>query len=74
MPPAPRLQLTSAFRTAIKNDPRGVVRLATLANYPAYPLLGRVINPPRFSGTPLNLSRLRALAEVVGFTGDLWHQ
>jgi hypothetical protein len=74
MPRHPRLQITAAFRDRVKNDPRGIVRLANLAAYPAYTHLTRVLNRPRVSGTALVQARLRVLAAVLGFTGDIWHQ
>jgi len=74
MPRAPRLQLSAAFRDAIKNHPRGIVRLAGDIGYTSYPHFSNLINAPRFRGTPLTQSRLRQLAVLIGFTGDLWHQ
>jgi hypothetical protein len=75
MPRAPRLQLTAEFRAAILNDPRGIVRLATVAGFGGgYPNFSVLIRAPRFRGTALVCSRLRQLAADMQFTGDLWHQ
>jgi hypothetical protein len=73
MPRPPRLQLTAAFREALRNDPRGIVRLANLAGFPAYTSMARLTKPKRFAGTTLAQARLRQLACVMAFTGDIWH-
>ena len=74
MPRAPRLQLTSAFRAAIVNDSRGIVRLSALAGYSAYPNFSKILRHSWFSGTSLHQERLRRVADAIGFTGTLWHE
>ena len=72
MPRAPRLQLSSTFRKAAFSDPRGVVRLAQLSGFSAYPQLSKLLRARRFSGTTLNQSRLRQLAININFSGEVF--
>jgi hypothetical protein len=66
MPRAPRLRLTSTFKEAVRADQRGIVRLAALAGFPAYPALSKFLHAPTVRGTALVRSRLEHLASVVG--------
>lgn len=71
MPKNPRLRLTPEFVEIIRNDPRGLIRLAPLAGFPAYTSLSRVLNRRRaHGGSPLLQQRLRQLAQVLNFTGE----
>jgi hypothetical protein len=70
---ARRRQLTSDFRKAILADPRGIVRLAQLSGFSAYPQLSKLLRARRFSGTTLNQSRLRQLAANIDFSGEVFH-
>lgn len=72
MPPVPRLQLSSDFRKAVRADSRGIVRLATLAGFPAYTALTRLLTRPRVPGTALNMARVRELATAINFDGPVF--
>jgi hypothetical protein len=74
MPPAPRLQLASDFRKAVLADPRGVVRLAALSGFAAYPQLSTLLHAPRVRATALTRDRLTALAAAINYTGKVWHE
>jgi hypothetical protein len=72
MPPVPRHQIAAEFRKAVYADARGVVRLSALAGFPVYTAMSRLFRKGRrFSATAANLDRLRKLAEVVGYTGEV---
>jgi hypothetical protein len=72
MPRAPRRQLSSAFRAAVRNDSRGIVKLAHLLGLTSYTALSRLLYTRRISGTPLNHERLRQLATTVNYTGEVY--
>jgi len=72
MPRARRLPLTSDFKKAVRADQRGIVRLARLAGFPAYTKLSTMLGVRRVRVTPLNDQRLRQLASILGFTGEVY--
>jgi hypothetical protein len=72
MPRVPRLQLSSEFRAAIKNDPRGIVRLAHVIGLTSYTALSRLLHVRRISGTSLNQGRLHQLATAITYTGEVF--
>jgi hypothetical protein len=69
---APRATLSPEFKNAVYDDPRGVCRLAPLAGFPMYVRLSALLNARRVARTPLNNERLLKLAEVMGFTGQVF--
>ena len=70
MPRVPRITLDPAFRKAVLADRRGIIKLAALAGFPAYTGLSRLLpRGKRLAGTALTQSRLRTLAQVLGFAG-----
>jgi hypothetical protein len=50
-------------------DSRGIVRLATLSGFAAYPQLSTLLHAPRVRATPLIRQRLAALAQALQYTG-----
>lgn len=68
----PRHELNPAFRSAVHGDARGVTRLAPMVGWPAYHRLSTILNARRVPATPKNVERLRKLAELVGFQGELF--
>jgi hypothetical protein len=68
------LQLRSEFRQAVLADPRGVVRLAHGIGLNSYTALSRLLYAPRVSATTLAQARLRALADLIEFKGEVFHE
>lgn len=68
----PRLELHPDFRNAVYADPRGVTRLAPLVCWNAYHRLSTVLNARRVPATPKNVERLRTLAALVGYPGEVF--
>ena len=71
MPRILRLQLTSDFRTAVLNDPRGVVRLARDRSHQLHRAVATALLAAR-AGHRAQPDRLQALASVVGFSGEVF--
>ena len=71
MPPIPRITLDPAFRKAVLADQRGIVRLAAAVGLSNYTQLSRLLTRgKRLAGTELIKSRLRLVAQAVGFDGE----
>jgi hypothetical protein len=73
MPHFSTLRITPEFRAAVRADERGIVKLALLLGLNNYTSLSTLVNcTTRFTGTPLRRQRLDALAQLIGFTGEVY--
>jgi hypothetical protein len=69
---AVRVQLTAQFRSTVLAESRGMVGLAAALGIRSYTTLSRLIHAPRVRGTELNRRRLEQLANLIGFTGEVY--
>lgn len=69
--PAPKVKCSSAFVTAIHESGLSICSVATRAGYPHTATLSSSFYRD-IPATRQNLARLRKVAEIVNFTGDLF--
>ena len=65
-------RLHRSFVRAINGSSLTRVQIAALAEYAAHDQLSRQINAKKIALTPLTLRRLRTIADVLAYEGDLF--
>jgi hypothetical protein len=67
-----QLRLNPAFVNAIENSGHKSSTLAAFGQFPTYTQFSMLLHTPRVSPTPLTISRLQIVADVVGFSGPIF--
>lgn len=70
--PSPRRALNPAFHSAVLSDSRTLFDLASLAGFAAGGQLCYILRVSLVAASPLTVSRLQALAQIVGYSGPLF--
>ncbi len=71
-PVAPLRTINPEFRRAVYQDPRPGYALGLAIGFGHSAGYYAVFNNTTIAATPLMCSRLRMLADLIGFTGDVW--
>jgi len=67
----PRSAIHPAFKSAIRNSGSTLVYLSAISGFSAHTQLSGILNAKTIPLTALTLSRLRDLARVLAFEGEL---
>jgi hypothetical protein len=70
--PSPRRRLSPQLRDAVLSSDRPAWVIATLAGWPQYPAFSRLLHARRVRATATTTARLRRVAHLVGFPGDIY--
>lgn len=65
-------RIDRAFVQAINNSQLTRFQLAAIAGYAGHDQLSRHLNADTVAVTPLTTGRLRAIADLVGYEGDIF--
>ena len=70
--PSPVGRLTPEFRRAVRTSGTTMTTLATCASFPKLSHLSPLLHADTVAMTPIVVERLRKLAEVINFRGDVF--
>jgi len=68
----PRSTLNRNFVRAVRASGRSLVALANLSGFAAYTQLVRLLTANRVPASDLTIARLRAVAKVVNYDGEIF--